>query len=82
MEATAEEAANSGPCSSRKKTETGPDMSGMEAKAPPTAGPQRRMSNVATAISSGVLSSLNRNMNPPRSGTAGNAIVLLFRLRD
>lgn len=51
------------PCSSARKTETGPEVSGKPATAPLTAGPQRRPINVSAAMSSGVSKSLIRRMS-------------------
>src|SRR5437016_3056983 len=57
---TAARAANPGPCSRARNTETGPDVSGSPASQPPTAGPHRRPASVAAAMRSGVSTTFAR----------------------
>ena len=57
---TAARAANPGPCSRARNTETGPDVSGSPASQPPTAGPHRRPASVTAAMKSGVSTTFAR----------------------
>src|SRR6266481_5446328 len=56
---TAAPVAKDGPCSSARNTETGAEVRGKPASHPPTPCPQRRATRVATAIRSGVTTSLS-----------------------
>src|SRR4030042_339479 len=47
-------AAKAGSCSAARNTDTGPDVKGSPATQPPTPGPQRRATSVATAMRSDV----------------------------
>ena len=61
-EAAAEKAA---PCSSVRKNETGPEMSGKPAITPPTKAPQRRAASRQSRISRGVRRILTSIGKPP-----------------
>src|SRR5438034_7224327 len=56
---TAAPAAKSGPCSRARNTETGAEVRGKPESHPPTPCPHRRATRVATAIRSGVTTSLS-----------------------
>src|SRR5262249_50161333 len=58
---TAAPAANAGPCSKARNTETGAEVRGKPASHPPTPGPHRRVTKVAMAMRSGVTMSLSQN---------------------
>src|SRR2546428_13983338 len=51
------------PCSSARKSETGPDVNGRPTSHPLIDGPKRRPTSVATAMSAGVTTSLSARIN-------------------